>query len=85
MERKEVSSTREASGPVMVLCCWAKGYQEPRYLVSPLATAEEACRVEHKRYRIETFFAAQQRRGFPRQQSPIAEPQRLSRFFIAAC
>ena len=28
-------------GPIMVLGCWAKGYQEPLYLVSNLATAEE--------------------------------------------
>src|SRR5262249_39745216 len=25
IERKEVSVTRDAYGPVMVLCCWAKG------------------------------------------------------------
>jgi len=29
----------------MVLWWWAKGYQEPLYLVSNLATAEEACRL----------------------------------------
>ena len=37
----------------MVRCCWAKGYQEPLYLVSNLATVEEACRLYHKRFRIE--------------------------------
>jgi hypothetical protein len=26
-----------------VLCCWAKGYQGPLYLISNMATAEEAC------------------------------------------
>src|SRR5262250_379673 len=36
--------TRAADGPVMVLRCWAKGYQEPPQLVSNLAAAEEACR-----------------------------------------
>src|SRR5215468_1910799 len=40
----EVYVTREAYGPIMVLCCWAKGYQEPLYLVSNLTAAEEACR-----------------------------------------
>jgi hypothetical protein len=40
-------------GPIMVLCCWAKGYQEPLYLVSNLATAEEAGRLYQKRFRIE--------------------------------
>ena len=42
VELREVYVTREAYGPIMVLCCWAKGYQEPLYLVSNLATAEEA-------------------------------------------
>src|SRR5437870_2846797 len=31
---QEVRVTRSAYGPVMVLSCWAKGYQEPLYLVS---------------------------------------------------
>ena len=29
IELKEVKITRDAYGPVMVLSCWAKGYQEP--------------------------------------------------------
>jgi hypothetical protein len=41
---QEGQMTREAYGPVLLLCCWAKGYQEPLYLVSNMATAEEACR-----------------------------------------
>jgi len=44
IELKEAYVTREAYGPIMVLCCWAKGYQELLYMVSNLATAEEACR-----------------------------------------
>jgi len=43
IEVKNVHCTRDAYGPIMVLCCWAKGYQEPLYLVSNMATAEEAC------------------------------------------
>jgi hypothetical protein len=31
IELKEVHDTREAYGPIMVLCWWAKGYQEPLY------------------------------------------------------
>ena len=69
----------------MVLCCWATGYQEPLYLVSNLATAQEACRYYQKRFRIETFFADQKSRGFHIQQSHISDPQRLSRLLIAAC
>ena len=57
IELKEVHYTREAYGPIMVLCCWAKGYQEPLYLVSNMATAEEACRLYEKRFHIEAFFS----------------------------
>ena len=82
---QEVYVTREVYGPIMVRCCWAKGYQEPLYLVSNLATAEEACRWYHKRFRIETFFSDQKSRGSHIHKSPLAEPQRLSRLLIAAC
>ena len=41
----EAFMTREAYGPILLLCCWAKGYQEPLYLVSNMDTAEEACRL----------------------------------------
>ena len=60
----EASVTRDAYGPILLRCCWAKGYQEPRYLVSNLDSAEEACRLYAKRFRIETFFSDQQSRGF---------------------
>ena len=69
----------------MLLCCWAKGYQKPLYLVSNMAPAEEACRLYQKRFRIETFFSDQKGRGFHIHQSHISDPQRLSRLFIAAC
>src|SRR2546429_2759007 len=39
---QEVKFTRNVYGPVMVLSCWAKGYQEPLYLVSNMDAAEEA-------------------------------------------
>ena len=64
IELKNVYFTRDAYGPIMVLCCWAKGYHEPLYLVSTMATAEEACRLYQKRFRIETFFSDQKSRGF---------------------
>jgi hypothetical protein len=79
VELKEVYCTREAYGPIMVLCCWAKGYQEPLYVVSNMMTAEEAWRLYEKRFRIETFFADQKSRGFHLHKSHIADPQRLSR------
>ncbi len=42
IELQEVQFTRDAYGPVMVLCCWAKDEAEPLYLVSNLSGAEEA-------------------------------------------
>ena len=85
IELKEVHVTREAYGPIMLLCCWAKGYHEPLYLVSNMATAEEACRLYEKRFRIETFFSDQKSRGFHIHKSHISDVQRLSRLLIAAC
>ena len=38
-------------------CVVGLGYHEPLYLVSNMATAEEACRLYEKRFRIETFFS----------------------------
>src|SRR5262249_721995 len=69
----------------MVLCCWAKGYQEPLYLVSNLAPAEEARRWYQKRLGIETLLSDQKSRGCHIHKSHIADPQRLSRLLIAAC
>jgi Transposase DDE domain len=84
IECKEVHYTRKAYGPIMVLCCWAKGYHEPLYLVSNMAAAEEACRLYEKRFRIETFFSDQKSRGFHLHKSHISDVQRLSRLLIAA-
>lgn len=85
IELKEVQFTRNAYGPVMVLCCWAKGEVEPLYLVSNLSLAEEAIKYYKKRFRIETFFSDQKSRGFNIQKSHIEAPQRLSRLLIASC
>jgi hypothetical protein len=70
---------------MMLICCWAKGCKEPLYVVTNMDAAEEACRLYAKRFRIETFFSDQKRRGFHRHTSPLSEPQRLSRLFMAAC
>jgi hypothetical protein len=53
IELKEVQFTRDAYGPVMVLCCWAKGEVDPLYLVSNMSLAEEAIKYDQKRFRIE--------------------------------
>jgi len=81
----EVWFTRETYGPIMLICCWAKGCKEPIYLVTNMASAEEACRLYAKRFRIETFFSDQKSRGFHLHKSHISDPQRLSCLLIAAC
>jgi hypothetical protein len=85
IELKEVQFTRDAYGPVMVLCCWAKDEAEPLYLVSNLSLAEEAIKYYKKRFRIETFFSDQKSRGFDIQKSHLEDCQRLSRLLIATC
>jgi len=81
----EVGFTRAAYGPILLMCCWAKGWKEPLYLVTNMDTAEEACRLYAKRFRIETFVSDQKSRGFHLHKSHLADPQRLSRLLIAAC
>lgn len=68
-----------AYGPILLLCCWAKGYKDPLYLVTNLTSADEACRLYAKRFRIETFFSDQKSRGFHLHRSHLADPTRLSR------
>src|SRR5262249_41432165 len=85
IELKAVQITRDAYGPVMVRSCWAKGYQEPRYLVSSMEAAEMACQYYQKCFRIEAFFSDQKSRGFHIHKSHMSDPQRLSRLLIAAC
>jgi hypothetical protein len=81
----EALFTAEAYGPIRLICCWANGEKAPLYLVTNMASAEEACHVYAKRFRIETFFSDQKSRGFHLHKSHLADPQRLSRLFIAAC
>ncbi len=85
IELKEVALTREAYGPVMLLCCWAQGHAEPLYLVSNMSSAEDAIDYYKKRFRIETFFSDQKSRGFNIHKSHLTDAQRLSRLLIASC
>jgi hypothetical protein len=82
---RDVPVTEEAYGPLMLLCCWAKGYKAPLYLLTNMDSADEACRLYAKRFCIETFFADQKSRGFHLHQSHLAEPTRLTRLLMAAC
>ena len=85
VEFPEAAVTRDAYGPILLLCCWANGYKEPLYLVSNMDSAEEACRLYAKRFRIETFFSDQKSRGFHLHKSHMTDHKRLSRLLMAAC
>ena len=50
-----------------------------------MASADEACRLYAKRFRIETFFSDQKSRGFHLHQSHLSDSMRLSRLLMAAC
>jgi DDE family transposase len=81
----DVRVTEDAYGPVMLLCCWAKGYKAPLYLVTNMTSADEACHLYTKRFRIETFFSDQKSRGFALHKSHVGDPHRLARLLMAAC
>jgi Transposase DDE domain len=85
VELRDVRMTEAAYGPVLLLCCWAKGYKDPLYLITNMASADEACRLYTKRFRIETFFSDQKSRGFHVHKSHLADPTRLARLLMAAC
>jgi hypothetical protein len=76
---RDVHVTAAAYGPVRLLCCWAKGYQAPLHLITNLASADKACRLYAKRFRIETFVSDQKSRGFHVHKSHLSEPTRLAR------
>jgi len=82
---RDARVTEAAYGPILLLCCWAKGYKDPLYLVTNMPSADEACRLYAKRFRIETFFSDQKSRGFHLHKSHLSEPTRLSRLLMAAC
>jgi hypothetical protein len=64
---------------------WAKGDKAPRYVVTNIASADEACRLDAKRFRMDTFFSDQKSRGFHLHKSHISASTRLSRLLMAAC
>ena len=45
VELRDVRVTKAAYGPLMLLCCWAKGYKNPLYLVTNITAADEACHL----------------------------------------
>jgi hypothetical protein len=81
----EILFTAEKYGPVQLICWWAEGYKDPLYLVTNMASAEQAYQFYRKRFYIETFFSDQKSRGFNLHKSHISDPQRLARLMMATC
>jgi hypothetical protein len=50
-----------------------------------MTSAEEACQLYGKRFRIEAFFSDQKSRGFHLHKSHLSDEKRLSRLLMAAC
>jgi Transposase DDE domain len=82
---RDVRVTEEGYGPLMLLCCWARGYKDPLYLLTNMDAADEACHLYTKRFRIETFFSDQKSRGFHVHKSHLSDPMRLTRVLMATC
>jgi hypothetical protein len=82
---RDVRVTEEGYGPLRLVCCWAKGYKDPLYLLTNMDSADEACHLYTKRFRIETFFSDQKSRGFHVHKSHLSDPMRLTRVLMATC
>ena len=82
---EDAAVTAARYGPVLALAVWAAEQLAPLYLVSNLASAEEALNWYRLRFRIETFFSDQKSRGFQIDKSHLGKPERLSRLLLAAC
>lgn len=80
-----VTFTDACYGPLTAVAWWREDCQEPIYLVTNMALADEACHYYQLRFAIETFFSDQKSRGFHLHKSHLSDPQRLARLLIAAC
>ena len=77
--------THAEFGPVHAIAWWDEKCDEPIYLVTNMANAEEACAQYTLRFLVETFFSDQKSRGFHLHKSHLSDPARLERLMIAAC
>ena len=77
--------TGKKYGPVTAIAWWAKGNEDPIYLVTNFISASKACVYYKKRFIIETFFSDQKTRGFNIDKSHLSSPKRLKRLLFATC
>lgn len=76
--------TGEEYGPILAVAVWEERYENPLYVVSNLADADQAVEYYRKRFRIECFFSDTKSRGFRLDKSHLEEPERLSRLLLGA-
>jgi hypothetical protein len=79
----DVRMTAKQYGPILLIGVWDAKQQEPIYLISSLANADDAVERYRLRFRIECMFANHKSRGFRIDKSHLAAPERLGRLLIA--
>jgi hypothetical protein len=72
-------------GPLLAIADWAKGEDEPLYVLTDTDNPEAALLVYSWRFWIEPLFADCKGRGFHLAQTHIRAPERLSRLLMVAC
>jgi DDE family transposase len=79
----DVRMTAKQYGPILLIGVWDAKQNEPIYLITSLADADDAVERYRLRFRIECMFANYKSRGFRIDKSHLAVPERLARLMIA--
>jgi len=72
-------------GPLLAIGYWAKGEEEPLYVLTDTHHADAALLAYSWRFWIEPLFADCKGRGFRLAQTHLRDPERLSRLLMVAC
>jgi hypothetical protein len=72
-------------GPLLAIGYWAKGEDEPLYVLTDTNNTAAALLAYSWRFWIEPLFADFKGRGFHLAQTRIRDPKRLSRLLMVAC
>jgi hypothetical protein len=78
-------TTEHRFGPLLAIGYWAKGEEEPLYVLTATNNEAAALLVYAWRFWIEPLFADFKGRGFHLAQTHIRDPKRLSRLLMVAC
>lgn len=79
----DVRMSAKQYGPILLIGVWDAKQQQPIYLITSLADADDAVERYRLRFRIECMFANHKSRGFRIDKSHLAAPERLARLVIA--